>query len=110
MRAGGDDRRASAGVAAVLAFFVPGLGHFFLGRFARGLAFMAAPVLIGAFLFVAASSPSAPDAAGAAATTSIAALVGAGVWLAQVMDAFACASPRPAASLRRARRGRRGRP
>jgi hypothetical protein len=30
----------STGVAAVLAFFVPGLGHFYVGRFRRGILFL----------------------------------------------------------------------
>lgn len=52
---GGPDRpRRSRAIAALMGFFIPGLGHAYLGRARRGLAWAAAPVLVTAAMIAAA--------------------------------------------------------
>lgn len=89
----------SPGVAAVLAFFYPGLGHIYAGRFAQGFGLMILPPLaIGAWLFAGSAwaSSTRSDGGREAKFTGVLliALIAAVVlYVWQIVNAYACASP-----------------
>lgn len=86
---------SSPGTAAVLAFFVPGLGHIYCGKIAFGLGYMASvPVVffLGTLLGVAGAVKSGTGAAGVGGTF-VAAYAGAiAIWVWQIVDAYNSAS------------------
>lgn len=97
----------SPGVAAVLAFFWPGLGHLYCGKFGRALFAMFAPLALLILIFLASS---AGGRANEGALTRLFLL-----WVAlalllyfwQIMDAYGCAESMNRGVPRRSRRRRR---
>lgn len=87
----------SPGVAAVLAFFWPGLGHIYAGRLGRGFAVMFAPLFAGFLLVVGTVVGRRTDEPVGnnrlAAWVIIVLVVGLIVYLWQIADAYACAQP-----------------
>jgi hypothetical protein len=100
----------SPGVAVILAFFWPGLGHFYAGYFGRGFFVLLCPVvLLLLYVFVAVPAAQRPDKASAAGSLG---LIFVGIFILvelwQIVDAYRCAeaSNRAGAGGRRRRRYR----
>ena len=87
----------SPGVAAVLAFFWPGLGHIYAGRLGRGFAVMFAPLFVAILFFAGLLTGHRPGQQMSdgkiAAWAIIVLVVSVIVYLWQIADAYSCAQP-----------------
>ncbi|MCC7138148.1 MAG: TM2 domain-containing protein [Planctomycetes bacterium] len=87
----------SPGVAAVLAFFFPGVGHIYAGRIGRGFGFMFAPLVVLVIVLSGAAASSRVDGSISdkklAGWALILFLFSGLVYVWQILDAYACAQP-----------------